>query len=140
MSLELERHASASETGSNAFKAGALQERARCKAIIMSDAAKGRAALALYLATKTDMSIDAALATLIAAAAPAAVGHQPRLVAEPRAQASHAAPGAYGAALTPHELAARVNAENGNGRKGGSAPVGRGGALSPEELARRVNG
>jgi hypothetical protein len=111
----------------------------------MSDAATGRAALALYLATKTETTIDAAIATLsaapaAAAAAPAAAGHVPRLMRDPASDAAYRAPGAYGAALSPHELAARVNAENGKGGKGGSAPMSIGGALSPEELARRVNG
>jgi hypothetical protein len=126
MSLSLERReqearlSAPSEKYATDFKAGALQERARCKAIIMSDAAKGRAALALHLATKTDLSIDAAIAMLgaaptVAAASPAVRAHAPRLIRDPASDASYRAPGAHGAVLSPCELAARVNAETGAG-------------------------
>jgi hypothetical protein len=118
-----------------------LAERARCRAILTHANAAGRESFALHLVCETDFSAEAAIAMLgaapaPAAAPPAAAGHQPRLIPEPRWQASHAPPGAHGAALSPQEVAARVNASR---DLGGSLPAGRGGALSTNDVARRLS-
>jgi hypothetical protein len=97
-------------------------ERTRIEAILTSSHAAGRAELAQHLAFKTDTPADAATTIL----ANAALGGRT---------------GGTAGALSPEELAERVNAQNGMAKPGASSAPARtaGGALSADEVARRVS-